>query len=63
MNEIKPVETLLEERREAWSASRGTYAATFRPVSAAEASRAFDPPPVDALEDTVPLAGYRPDRL
>lgn len=35
----------------------------FAPVSAMRASRAFETPSLDLLEDTVPLASYRPERL
>ncbi len=63
MNEHRSPEDLIDSRAEEWRAARTTYEERFSPVSAVQASRAFEPYPVDVLEDTIPLPAYRPQRL
>ena len=63
MNENRSAEDLIDSRAQEWSAARTTYEERFSPVSAVQASRAFEPYPLDALEDTIPLPAYRPQRL
>jgi hypothetical protein len=63
MEDDTRIEALIEERRTVWSAAGSTYSDVLRPVSAIQASHAFDLPDIDLLEDTIPLARYRPERL
>lgn len=63
MEDDARIEALIEERRTVWNAASSTYADVFSPVSAIQVSRAFDLPDIDLLEDTIPLARYRPERL
>lgn len=53
-------EELIEERRRAWGSGGGEG---FDPLPAGRVGRMFDSPPLDLLEDTVPLSPYRPERL
>lgn len=63
MEDDARIEALIEERRTVWNAASSTYSDVFSPVSAIQVSRAFDLPDIDLLEDTIPLARYRPERL
>ena len=63
MSENRSAEGLIDSRAQEWKAARSTYEERFSPVSAVQASPAFEPYPLDALEDTIPLPAYRPQRL
>lgn len=55
MNDDATIEDLIDDGREAWKTTRSTYACSFGPISAIKASRASEPSPTEAAEDTVPL--------
>lgn len=63
MDENQTFESLIEQRRAAWSATPSAYAGSFAPVPATQVVHAFEMPGLDILEDTIPLAKYRPSRL
>lgn len=60
MNSDKTFDQLIDERRRAWNPQVDP---DLSPVPAAEVGRLFDAPPLDFLEDTMPLPPYRPERL
>lgn len=61
-NHEKTPEELIDDRRVAWSAPRSLYTQVVRPVSAEDVSGRLESP-LGYMEDTVPLARYRPERL
>lgn len=63
MNENRSAEDLIDSRAQEWRAARTTYEERFSSVSPMQASRSCQPYPLDALEDTIPLPAYRPQRL